>query len=285
MGRSIREIKRQMTGAYVAHPDIVKAYGLSPGKTFEEQFSKVSLESILFYVIASALWLVEEMVHRHRTEVDELIATLKPHSLRWYAHMSRLYMHGYQLIPDTDRYDLEGLSEEQIKDARVVRYAVATEASTIVYIKVAGEDDFGRPAQLREEILAGFKSYIDEVKDAGVAVEVVSQPADSIRLNLELHVPSHLLYDTNSLNVVVSKAIDELLSSVPFDGVLRLSHIVQALEALPEVEVAVLLRAEAKAYSAIEWTDINGFYRPYSGYCRLDGLGVNYRSYNKYDGL
>lgn len=79
--RSIREIKREICDAFVSHPDIIKAYGLRPGKTFEEQFSKVSLESILFYVVASSMWLMESMMHKHRDEVVELVESLKPHRL------------------------------------------------------------------------------------------------------------------------------------------------------------------------------------------------------------
>lgn len=281
--RSIREIKREICDAFVSHPDIIKAYGLRPGKTFEEQFSKVSLESILFYVVASSMWLMESMMHKHRDEVVELVESLKPHRLRWYSHMARLYMHGHQLIRDTDRYDLSGLSNEQIAEARVVRYAVSTESSTIVYIKVAGADGAGRPAPLSAREFAGFKAYVDEIKDAGVAIEVINQPPDSIRLNLELFVSASFLGNHAVANQTVSSVIQGVLNSFPFDGILRLSDIVRALEALSDVEVAVIRAAEVKTYHALEWTNVDGYCRPYAGYWSLDGLGVNYRLYNKYD--
>lgn len=283
--RTIKEIKQQMTEAFVAHPEVRKAYGLTRGRSFAEQFSRVSLESILMYVVASALWLVEAMVEEHRREIDELIRDLKPHSLRWYARMARAYMHGHQLTPDTDRYDLEGLTPAEQERARLVRYAVATEDATVVYLKVAGADPLGQPVPLEPSVFSGLGGYIAEVKDAGVAVELINQPADSIQLELDLYLPTHLLAQTQTIEERVAVAIRGALSALPFDGLLRLSALVSALEALPEVEVASILRATTKPHRAQDWTTIEGYHRPYAGYWRLDSLTIRYKPYNSYDRL
>ena len=55
MARTIQEIRRSISEAFIADPTIQAGYKLAPGKTFEEQFSKVSLEAILFWVFASAI--------------------------------------------------------------------------------------------------------------------------------------------------------------------------------------------------------------------------------------
>lgn len=71
-----------MTDVFMANDTIKALYGLDPDpeRTFEDQFSKVSLESILFHVVATCIWTLEKMFDRHKQEVDELISELKPHS-------------------------------------------------------------------------------------------------------------------------------------------------------------------------------------------------------------
>ena len=50
MARSISEIKRTMTDAFMQDEAIRDAYGISPGKTrFADCFSAVSLENLLLH--------------------------------------------------------------------------------------------------------------------------------------------------------------------------------------------------------------------------------------------
>ena len=85
MARTTQDIRRSISEAFIADPTIQQSYHLTPGKTFEEQFSKVSLEAILFWVFASAIHALEELFDLHRKDVAELVAEAEPHTLRWYA--------------------------------------------------------------------------------------------------------------------------------------------------------------------------------------------------------
>ena len=69
MTRTISDIRREIAAAYIADPTIQHAYKLTAGKTFEEQFSKVSLESILFWAFASAVWTLETLFDKDRKSV------------------------------------------------------------------------------------------------------------------------------------------------------------------------------------------------------------------------
>ena len=113
MPRTISDIRREIAAAYIADPTIQHAYKLTAGKTFEEQFSKVSLESILFWAFASAVYTLESLFSKHRTEVAQLVSEAEPHTLRWYAQRAKAYLHGYSLPPYKDRYDLSAISPEE----------------------------------------------------------------------------------------------------------------------------------------------------------------------------
>ena len=55
MARTIKEIKKQMTDAFMADADIRDMYGFKEGDTFEGSFSAVSLESILMYIVFNGI--------------------------------------------------------------------------------------------------------------------------------------------------------------------------------------------------------------------------------------
>lgn len=99
MARTTQDIRRSISEAFIADPTIQQGYHLTPGKTFEEQFSKVSLEAILFWVFASAIHALEELFDTHRKDVAELVAEAEPHTLHWYARKAKAYLHGHASSP------------------------------------------------------------------------------------------------------------------------------------------------------------------------------------------
>ena len=132
MARTVKEIKNEMTATFCKERAVVSAYGLDPSKSFDQQFSPVSIESILFYVFAFAVWVLETLFDKHAAEVDVRISLLEPHTLRWYVDKAKAFMYGYKLIADSDYYDTSGMSETDVEKARVVKFANATESNTVV---------------------------------------------------------------------------------------------------------------------------------------------------------
>lgn len=192
MARSISEIKAEIATAFISQEVVRSAYGLSDNATFDKVFSPASIESILFDVVASCIWVVESLFDRHKTEVETKIETLRPHTLRWYVSKTLAYMHGKSLKPVTvdgvvvaDFYDTTDMPESDIEKAKVVKYAVATESNTQVIIKAA-RDKNGRPERLSDEQLKGLSWYLSQIKDAGVSLRVISEDAD--QMNVELYV-------------------------------------------------------------------------------------------------
>lgn len=284
MSRSIREIKAEMTSAFVEQPVVQSTYGLSAGKSFDEQFSVISIESIVFYVFAVAVWTLEQLMGLHEAEVSEQIARLEPHTLRWYVGKSKTFMYGQKLNENRDDYDLTGLTEEEIDARRVVKYAVATESNTVVYLKVARRLD-GNPEPLTEGQLQAFRSYVDEIKDAGVAVVVRSEPADAICVVVVVYYdPTILSGDGVRLSDgarVVEGAVQGVITELPFDGVYRNSDLLHSLQSVEGVEVVDIVNVEVRPARQEEWVKVVGYNRPYSGYYSLESLDVKYEIYNR----
>lgn len=287
MARTIEEIKNGMTAEWIKQPAVMSAYGLDGKKTFKDCFSAASLENILFYVFAFAVWSLESLFDMHRDEVEQLIEQLEPHTLRWYVAKAKAYMHGCKLVTDCDYYDTSAMSATDIEAAQVVKYAVATESNTVVYIKVARQDADGNPTELTEAQLAGLSAYMDEIKDAGVSVQVRNEPADDMQIALVIYYdPTLLSVDGNGAGILsdgsepVCEAVKNVITRLPFNGVFRKSDLMAALQALPCVEVADIADVKVKPHNSQEWQTVSGFNRPYSGYYSINSLTVDYQPYN-----
>lgn len=140
MARTIAEIKDSMTADLMRNPDVARAYGFETGAAFSSHFSKVSVESLLFYIVACAMWVLENLFDQHRRDVEQRIEAIIPHRPKWYRDKVLGFMKDKTLVPDTDHYDTEGMSDGDIEAARVVKYAAASENAdaSILTIKVAG---------------------------------------------------------------------------------------------------------------------------------------------------
>lgn len=288
MARSISDIKNGMTAAFAKERAVVTAYGLDTRKTFDQQFSSVSIENVLFYVFACAVWAVEVLFDKHAAEVDSRIEQLEPHTLRWYVNKVKAFMYGYRLLENTDRYDTSSMSETDIDTAQVVKYAVATEDETTVYIKVAGRTDDGKPCLLDKSHFAALKHYVNEIKDAGVSVQLRNEEADLIRINLKVYYDPTLMNERGELpdgSKPVDEAVRSVITNLPFNGIYRNTDLLEAIKEIPAV-VVVDINSErggvqAKARNASNYTTVVGYNRPYSGYYEIvDGTAnVIYEEY------
>lgn len=274
-----------MTAEFMKMEAVKSTYGLDGSKSFADCFSMASLENIIFYVFASAVWTLEKLFDLHRADVDARIEQLEPHTLRWYVNKAKAYMQGQKLVANCDYYDTEGMTEQAIADARVVKYAVATESNTVVYIKVAREVD-GNPAALTNGQLDGLTAYMNEIKDAGVSVQLRNEPADKMRIDLLIYYdPTLLTIDSNGAGVLVSgeepvrEATKQVIENLPFNGMFRKSDLLAALQALPCVEVADIKSVQVKPNNAELWQTVEGYDRPFSGYYSIDALTVDYKPY------
>lgn len=285
MARTVEEIKKDMTAEFMKMEAVKSRYGFDGSKSFADCFSMASLENIIFYVFAVAVWALEKLFDLHRADVDARIEQLEPHTLRWYVSKAKAYMQGQKLVTDCDYYDTEGMTEQDIAAAKVVKYAVATESNTVVYIKVAREVD-GNPAALTAGQLEGLTSYMNEIKDAGVSVQLRNEPADQMRISLLIYYdPTLLIIDANGNGSQngkdpVRETTKQVIENLPFNGMFRKSDLMAALQALPCVEVADIKSVKVKPRNSAEWQTVEGYDRPFSGYYSIDALTVDYQPYN-----
>lgn len=278
MARTIAEIKDSMTADLMRNPDVARAYGFETGAAFSSHFSKVSVESLLFYIVACAMWVLENLFDEHRRDVEQRIEAIIPHRPKWYRDKALGFMKDKTLVPDTDHYDTEGMSAGEIEAARVVKYAAASENAdaSILTIKVAGEAGGVRQpldADTENQLLA----YIGEIKDAGVRVNLVNQTADVFHCEVDVYYDAMLLPET--VETQCRDTIRKYIENLPFNGEYSNMALVDELQKIEGVRIVEMSGATTEVAGENTPTEINARFTPAAGYFSAGNITVNMKSY------
>jgi hypothetical protein len=281
MARTVTTIKATMTDAFMNSSIMATIYGFTHGDSFDSTFSKVSFESILFYTIAVCANFVESLFDSHKSEVQTIISEQKPHSKNWYKNKALAYMHGYELLEDSDQFNTTGLTDAQIAASKVVKYAAVVEKANVVYIKVAGVGL--QPLTTAQE--DGLTAYFKEVKDAGVKLQIINRNADYFKASLVIYYDPIVL-NTNGINAVtglesVRDAVSAFIGSLPFNGEYRNNALIDTLQVLDGVVMAELVSAQT-SNDGLSFTDVDAYVTPDSGYMKIyqpTDLQITYNVY------
>lgn len=278
MARTIAEIKDSMTADLMRNPDVARAYGFETGAAFSSHFSKVSVESLLFYIVACAIWVLENLFDQHRRDVEQRIESIIPHRPKWYRDKVLGFMKDKTLVPDTDHYDTEGMSDGDIEAARVVKYAAASENAdaSILTIKVAGETG-GIRQPLEAETEIQLLAYIGEIKDAGVRVNLVNRRADVFHCEVDVYYDAMLLPET--VETQCRDTIRNYIENLPFNGEYSNMALVDELQKIEGVSIVEMSGATTEVDGESTPTDIDARFTPAAGYFSAGNITVNMKSY------
>lgn len=269
MARTITDIKAEMAKAFMAHPTLMAAYGFSEGAAFDSEFSKVSVESILLYIVAAAIYFVEVLFDTHKAEIDALIDTKKPHRKKWYRDKALSFQFGDLLVEDSDTYAVEDDSK------KVVKFAAAVEYQGRLFIKVAGGSETEK-AKLPDDEKTALDFYFSEIKDAGIIVEVVNLDADHFSAELDIYY-NPMLFDSEGNRfdggaTVAAVVKDYVQNQIPFNGEYRNANLIDALQKIDGVIIPELKWAKTaphEGYTADKLLAIEAKCTPVSGYFKI----------------
>jgi hypothetical protein len=249
--------------------------------------SAVAIWSKIVYCVAFAIVSLEQIYDAHKLEVAELLALQKPHTKRWYQQKALSFQLGGILLVDDDKYDNSLLTEVQIVTQKIIKRAAAVEENTVLTIKVAKMNGI-EPVPLSSSEYIAFYDYMQDIKDAGVKINVISDFADVFQAEIDIYYdPSAMasngaLLDGSSANPV-EDTVKEFLALLPFNGVFIKSALVDAIQKVQGVVTPVLKNCSASPFGANQTTSIDAYYKTHAGYMNFDpqqGLIINYIPYN-----
>lgn len=232
MAQLISEIKQQMTEVFITQTAVITLYELDVTKTFEEQFSKVSLESMLFYCVAVGIWVLQKLFDVFKTEVAAELDAKMPHTVKWYQFkVLRFQYPNRALIEDTDKYDNDNLSADEIAELEIVKFCAVEDRLSELRIKVAKGEVGSREVLDASEVL-GLQYYLSEVKDAGVKIVIVNQQADKITAEIDIYYnPLLLTADSNP----VLDAFKNYVQNLNFNGEIQMNKLEDSLQSVQGV--------------------------------------------------
>lgn len=267
MARSITDIQNALIAQVQADPT------LGPLLT---STSRVAIWRLWTYVIAVCQWTLENLYDIFVAEVNSNIANMKPHTAQWYANKAKEFQYGYALLAESDVYDNNALSDDQIAASQVISYAAVIEAvlnnRRVLRIKVATlvNGDLG---PVPSDQLAAFTAYMQTIKDAGVSLQITTANADGLQLSVDFYYDPLILTNAGARNdgtnpQPVQMAIDVFLKNLPFNGIFSINQLDNALQAVEGYKDLRINFALAK-YGSLPYGAINVKYIPDAGYLRF----------------
>lgn len=248
MARTISEIKKSMTEQYLADPVIREKYGLSDGDSFDDKFSKVSLENILFSVVATAIYALESIFDYFRADVENKINNSIVATIPWYHEKCLSFQHGDALVYNdtTKEYSYETIDESK----RIIKYAAVRENGNGVEVLVSGDDN-GTPVCIEDDVLTAFKSYLNTIKPAGILTVVKSYEPDSIWIEMNVQYDTMILNSDGSLITdssvfPVEDAVKKYVAGIAYGGIFNKTKLMDAVQSVNGVKDAIVTEVMVK---------------------------------------
>ena len=261
MARTIKEIKKSMTDQFMSDPVLREKYGLKASDTFDSAFSAVSLESIIFGIMASACYVLETIFDIFRREVDDKISTAVVGTIPWYHKICMEYQHGDALVLNetTSMYEYPVVDETKHK----IKFASCRDRGGGVYVLVAGESSEGYPEALSNEVITAFKEYVNRRKPAGIIMDIYTYDPDDISIGLTIQYDPMLLNADGSLiseprRYPVEDAVNAYLANITYGGTFNKTKMVDAIQAAEGVKDLMVGQVRAKRADSDAFTEIQG---------------------------
>lgn len=280
MARTTAEIKLEITTSFMNNGILSSLYNFQIGALFQDTFSNVAIESILFDIVAFAIYTVENLFDIHKSEIDDKLENQKSGRPSWYKYMALKFQYGFSLATDKDYFENGNATPEQIEASKIVKYAAVTQPPGRLVIKIAGEIN-NKLAPISASGLASFIEYVEEFKWAGVDVDVVNFLPDRLYLSIQIERDA-LILDENGMSILngnypVNDAILEYMKELPFDGQLALAHLTDKLQQVPGVKIPTIVSAQSSWIDAqlggyAQPQPINIKTIPVSGYFEVQGF-------------
>jgi hypothetical protein len=255
--QTIEEIEGIIDAKIAADPDLA---GLT-------SISKVADWRLWRSVVAFVQNLLSGLFDKHKEEVAGIIATQKPHTLKWYQTKALAFQWGDALPADSDVY------VPVVPGHLIVSNAAAVELVGKLRIKVA-KGAAGALAPLAVGELTSFTAYMKRVKDAGVRIECTSGAGDDLRLHLVVYYdPLIIAADGSRIDgtapTPIKDATNAFLASLPFNGLFVLNYMIAALQAVEGVRIGEVTYCAAR-FGMLPYNPIAYEYNPDAGYLVLD---------------
>lgn len=222
--------------------------------------SKVAVWRLLLWVMAFGIWIHEQLWDDFLEDVNALIASAVPGTLRWYQREALKFQLGYELVWDGNKYVYPVIDEA----ARIITRCAIQDNGGIIRTKVAKGTS---PVQLDGPEEIAFNSYMQQIKFAGSNLLIVNFPSDKLRFQIDIHYNAQL--DIASVRANCEHAITNYLANLEFNGRVIAAKITDSIQAVEGVVIPVINFLDKYTQDAPSWQAVGVEYQTSAGYAEV----------------
>ena len=276
MARTILEIydemvaeKQTMTNLSALQPNIDSSQNFLNDVA---SASQVAGWRCLLFAIAFGIWTVEKLFDQHVAWINNRANEIITGTLPWYVRETLKFQYGDPVVWNGDRYQYATIDPTH----QIVKLATANEAIGVITIKTATLDGSGQPTQLTSGELTALEEFWSKWKFGGVRVQVVSRPADLLKVYFKIYYDPLVLTASGELINTpgvfpVEDAINEYVKNLPFDGVYSTTALTDKIQNAAGVVDPVHLNSEKK-FGVGAYSPLIDYYQANAGYLKIDPL-------------
>ena len=281
MARDRKTIKKEMTDAFLANASMISLYNFTPGKTFEEEFSEVSLEAILFNIVSYAIFFHEQIVSKNAENS-------RPHNIPWYQEQAYAFLDGLALVWMDGQFKYNTTGVLNVAERKIIKRCAVIESNDgDLVLKVATQNGT-LTEPLTAPQLERFKNYMQHMKDAGNRLRFINQPADLLKITLNVYVDIAVidlvtgkLLNTTEEVYPIKDAIYNYLANLEFNGAFVKEFLKNEIQLAQGVKLSLIESLEWK-YAAFPFVPVGEFKIAEAGYFSIlpENLTINYIRYD-----
>lgn len=247
--------------------------------------SQAAIYTLWKFIIASVINQLEQLWDSMIADNEDVIAQAAVPSDRWL--QAKVFEFQYDSVtPQIMTINSDFAPEYATVDATkriITRCSVKTTSNRVVTVKVAKSDP---PVALSVGELASLQGYLTQGGDGTLSnpgvgigfagVEIIASSLASDKVFLE----GTIYYDgqyNSTIQDAVIQAIENYLASIPFDGVIKVIDLTDAIQSVPGVNDILIenfaVRADTTAFNSKTFL-IQNFTQAFTGYSLFAGYCV-----------
>lgn len=219
---SREEVYESLTTTFMNNAVASELFGFKKGAGFDDEFSRVSLVRLLFYVVSYVIALKETKLQEWKDAVQSVAEETHYGTASWWIAKAKSWQEGDGLSIIDGKVDYPTVRPEK----RVITAASVTVNGRVLNLKVA-KGESGNLQGLNNEQLSSFAGYVEQIKPLGIKVNCISGTANILRLYGEVRYKGERLQAEVERQVIA--ALNDMLQNIEFNGTIYTSKIVQTV--------------------------------------------------------
>jgi hypothetical protein len=242
MARTLEQIQASIIANIQSTPELVEANSTSTRAIWR----------LFSYVVSVAILILEQIIDVFKAENEITIASAIPNTAAWLTKSVFNFQYSAtnpQIIQLNNLVPYYPVVDSSLRI--ITRCSVVTTISNKVTIKIAKSEP---PVALSAAELSALQGYINTIGVAGVQYNCLSTAADRV------YISGDIFYDgqySSTIQGTVINAINTFLSSLPFNGQLKISDLELAIRNITGVNDLLIKDIKVRPYST---TFANGTY-------------------------